>query len=233
MLTSNPLPELISGANCVSLAVGRHPRDATRGGSMRRGALRGPHLTRERGRDAGRHTAAARCQRAITNSEGGRGAATLYARRRILHSVFSDTMGRGVRVLKYEYEYGRRARARAARLVESRLPARPPILPTKTRPRESGDRCPVSPASFPLRRSRDFPARRHLPWRTKPRPGSDSPRRPNSAGIVAENCRVRLRNADEGIVVDVPPICFRAALVAQTRRHLRPFFHMTTRRADI
>lgn len=82
-----------------------------------RATRRGPQLTR--GRDARRRTAAARCQRAITNSEGGRCAATLYARRRILHSVFSDTMGRGVRVLKYEYEYGRRARGRVGGRVSS------------------------------------------------------------------------------------------------------------------
>lgn len=93
VLTSNPLPELISGANCVSLAIGIR--------AARRRAGRQP---------------SGRCQRGITNSGDGRSAATLYARRRILHSVFSGTMGRGVRVLKYEYEYA----DAVARLAESR-----------------------------------------------------------------------------------------------------------------
>lgn len=85
-----------------------------------------------------------RCQRAITNSGGGRNAATLYARRRILHSVFSDTMGRGVRVLKYEYEYERRG-------CTPRRIARPP---TKM---ASGDQCP--PAFLVFRYAAWFSAR--------------------------------------------------------------------------
>lgn len=124
-------------------------------------------------RDAERHTTA-RCQRAITNSEGGRSAATLYARRRILHSVFGDTMGRGVRVLKYEYEYGGCA---------------PRPADEDEDPRE--------------RRSMSFPVAALLIFlRAVAGPPEDSVR-PNSAGIVAGNCRVHSRNADEAIVSDV------------------------------
>lgn len=98
--------------------------------------------TRER--DVESRRANGRCQRAITNSGGGRNAATLYARRRILHSVFSGTMGRGVRVLKYEYEYGR-LHASPNRAHDEDGPA-------------SGDRCSLATLVFPHVMRHDFPA---------------------------------------------------------------------------
>lgn len=85
--------------------------------------------------------------------------------------------------------------------------------PTKTR---RPARATIDVLSLP-RLSRchaDFPAsrrRRPSPERTKPR-RTVTLARPNSAGIVAGNCRVRLRNADEAIVADV----LRSALNPRT-----------------
>lgn len=90
-LTGNPLPELISRANCVSQRV-------VRSGWGREWERKEKDTEKEKEREStitGLLSRGGRCQRAITNSEGGCRAATLYGRRRILHSVFRDTMGRG------------------------------------------------------------------------------------------------------------------------------------------
>lgn len=133
--------------------------------------------TATRERDVERRRANGCCQCAITNSGGGRNAATLYARRRILHSVFSGTMGRGVRVLKYEYEYGR-LHASPNRAHRRRRPCERRSM-SACRPRLS-----LCGMIFP--RVVPRPSDKTEDWLSWPNP---------DLGVVAGNCRVSLRNA--------------------------------------
>lgn len=125
MLTSNPLPELISGANCVSRG-GRHPR-AGRGGAQ--AAVYARARARRRASRRPVVSAPLLIQKAVAAPQRYTPDDAFC----IAYSTAQWTVG--VRVLKYEYEYGRRGctpRRIAPVADEGR----------RTRSREHGDRCP-------------------------------------------------------------------------------------------